>query len=76
MSNWTIHYCKNNNTNALDMKADHKPSMEEVVRHLLQWAHGHLKKGEFGDSQDKLSNEPAVVLLRQYGITVTGIVRA
>ncbi|MDH4609050.1 hypothetical protein [Pseudomonas sp. BN102] len=76
MATWTIHYRKNYNTNALDMKADHKPSMEEVVRHLLQWAHGHLKKGEFGDSQDKLSNEPAELLLCQYGITVTGIVKA
>lgn len=76
MANWTIHYSKDNNTSSLDIKADHKPSMEEAVRHVLEWARGNLKKGEFGDSQDKLSDEPAVLLLRQYGITITGIVKA
>ncbi|MNP81849.1 hypothetical protein D3C76_1803190 [compost metagenome] len=50
--------------------------MEEAVGHVLEWARGNLKKGEFGDSQDKLSNEPAVLLLRHYGITITGIVKA
>jgi hypothetical protein len=73
MAQWTITYSKDNNTNTLDMQADHKPEMEEAVEHLLAWARQNLEKGEFGDGQDKQSSEPAVLLLRHYGVTITGI---
>lgn len=75
MANWTISYRKDNNTNTLDMPCAHKPSMEETVRYVLEWASTNLEKGEFGDSQDKQSNEPAVRLLRHYGVTITGIAK-
>jgi len=73
MANWIISYSKDNNTNTLNLEAEHKPSMEQAVLELLDWARGNLEKGEFGDGQDRRSNEPAVVLLRDYGITITGI---
>ena len=73
MAQWTISYTRDNSTCTLDMQADHKLEMEEAVEHLLDWARQHLEKGEFGDGQDKCSNEPAVQLLRDYGITITGI---
>ena len=73
MAQWIITYSKDNNTSTLDMQADHKPEMEEAVTYLLDWARSHLEKGEFGDGQDKQSTEPAVLLLRHYGITITGI---
>ncbi|WP_271412143.1 hypothetical protein [Pseudomonas sp. Q1-7] len=76
MANWIITYSKDQGTNTLDMQLDHQPSMEEAVLHLLEWAHGNLQKGEYGDLQDKRSDEPAELLLRQYGITITGISRA
>jgi hypothetical protein len=73
MAQWIITYSKDNNTSTLDMQADHKPEMEEAVTYLLDWARSHLEKGEFGDGQDKQSTEPAVLLLRHYGVTITGI---
>ena len=73
MAQWIITYSKDNNTSTLDMQADHKPEMEEAVTYLLGWARSHLEKGEFGDGQDKQSTEPAVLLLRHYGVTITGI---
>ena len=73
MAQWTISYNRDNSTCTLDMQADHKPEMEEAVEYLLDWARQNLEKGEFGDGQDKRSNEPAVQLLRDYGITITGI---
>lgn len=76
MAQWTITYSKDNNTSTLDLQADHKLEMEEAVEHLLAWAEENLEKGEFGDGQDKHSNEPAVLLLRHYGITITGIAGA
>lgn len=73
MAHWTISYSKDNNTSTLDIQAEGKPSMEEAVRRLLDWSRENLEKGEFGDGQDKHSCEPAVLLLRHYGITITGI---
>ncbi|WP_137974424.1 hypothetical protein [Pseudomonas sp. F(2018)] len=73
MAQWTITYSKDNNTSTLDMQAGHRPEMEEAVEHLLAWARENLEQGDFGDGQDKRSSEPAVLLLRHYGITITGI---
>ncbi|WP_394559364.1 hypothetical protein [Aquipseudomonas alcaligenes] len=73
MAQWTISYSKDNNTCTLEMQTQHKPEMEEAVRFVLDWAGENLEKGEYGDGQDKRSREPAVLLLRHYGITITGI---
>ena len=53
----------------------HKPSPEEVAEHLLEWAEANLKPGHY--STGKLeSDEPAELLLRRFGIVVTGIAEA
>ena len=73
MANWIISYSKDNNTSTLDLAAEQQPSMDQAVQYLLGWAEKHLEKGDFGDGQDRGSAEPALRLLRDYGITVTGI---
>ena len=48
---------------------------EEVAEHLLEWAEANLKPGHY--STGKLeSDEPAELLLRRFGIVVTGIAEA
>ncbi|WP_252273793.1 hypothetical protein [Pseudomonas subflava] len=73
MAQWIISYSKDNNTSTLEMQAADKPDMEAAVRHVLAWAEAHLEKGDFGDVHDRECDEPAVLLLRHYGITLTGI---
>ncbi|BAN48667.1 hypothetical protein [Metapseudomonas resinovorans] len=76
MAHWIITYKKDNGTSTLDMQADRKPSMETTVEYVLDWASHNLEKGEYGDHEDKLSDEPAAKLLRKYGITIAGISKA
>lgn len=75
MAHWTITYSKDNNTATLDSKATNKPDMEDANRELLEWARANLQAGEFAESEDP-SSEPAMQLLKRYGITVTGISRS
>lgn len=74
MTQWTLTYSKDNNTSTVDMASADKPSMDEAVAFLLDWAETHLEPGEFGDSQDDPSI-PAVRLLTRFGVTITGIAR-
>nr|MBO2512034.1 hypothetical protein [Gammaproteobacteria bacterium] len=75
MAKWLITFSKDNATDTLEIHSDHKPSMEEAVVHVRQWADQHLEQGDFGDREDRLSDEPAVELLHLYGITITGIAK-
>ncbi|WP_271106145.1 hypothetical protein [Pseudomonas tohonis] len=75
MAHWIITYSKDNNTSTLDIEAASKPDTEEANRQLLAWAEDNLPAGEYAESEDH-SREPAIQLLKRYGITVTGIARA
>ncbi|MGY4532638.1 hypothetical protein ACVW0Y_001767 [Pseudomonas sp. TE3786] len=72
MSRWVISYSKDQNTSTLDVEQADKPSIEQAVDYLLAWAEQNAEKGEFGDP-DEPANEPPLKLLKDYGITVTGI---
>ncbi|MDW3713406.1 MULTISPECIES: hypothetical protein [Pseudomonas] len=74
MAHWIITYQKDNNTSKLDIEAASKPDMEDANRQLLAWAEGNLPAGEFAECEDP-SHEPAIQLLKRYGITLTGIAR-
>ncbi|MGU2528462.1 hypothetical protein ACTVZC_20810 [Pseudomonas aeruginosa] len=75
MSDWAITYSKDEATERQVLPFPHKPSPEEVAEHLLEWAEANLKPGHY--STGKLeSDEPAELLLRRYGIVVTGIAEA
>jgi hypothetical protein len=72
MTHWVISYSKDHNTSTLDVEQAAKPSIEEAVDHVLAWAEQNLEKGEFGDPQEP-ATEPPLQLLKDYGITITGI---
>ncbi|MGI1039199.1 hypothetical protein ACRCQO_22035, partial [Pseudomonas aeruginosa] len=75
MSDWAITYSKDEATERQVLPFPHKPSPEEVAEHLLEWAEANLKPGHY--STGKLeSDEPAELLLRRFGIVVTGIAEA
>jgi hypothetical protein len=72
MAQWTISYNRDNNTSTLAIESADKPSMEQAVGEVLDWASRNLERGEFGDGEES-SDEPAMKLLNDYGITITGI---
>ncbi|MCQ4270879.1 hypothetical protein NA655_07595 [Pseudomonas kuykendallii] len=72
MAQWTISYNNDNNTSTLDIESADKPTMEQAVLEVLEWASRNLERGEFGDGEES-STEPAMRLLNDYGITITGI---
>ncbi|MCO3064461.1 hypothetical protein FA243_20625 [Pseudomonas aeruginosa] len=75
MSDWAITYSKDEATERQVLPFPHKPSPEEVAEHLLEWAEANLKPGHY--STGKLeSDAPAELLLRRFGIVVTGIAEA
>ncbi len=72
MTLWVISYNKDQNTSTLDVEQAEKPTVEEAVQYVLEWAEQNLEKGEFGDPEEP-ANEPPLQLLKDYGITITGI---
>ena len=75
ISDCAITYSKDEATERQVLPFPHKPSPEEVAEHLLEWAEANLKPGHY--STGKLeSDEPAELLLRRFGIVVTGIAEA
>lgn len=72
MTLWVISYNKDQNTSTLDVEQAEKPSVDEAVKYVLEWAEKNLEKGEFGDPQEP-ADEPPMQLLKYYGITITGI---
>lgn len=73
MATWNITFSRHNNTSQVQMQASRQPSHEEAAIHLLVWAAEHLKRGEYGNPRDAVAG-PAGQLLRDYGVTITGIV--
>ncbi|MFG9941654.1 hypothetical protein ACG3RN_08930 [Pseudomonas aeruginosa] len=74
MSDWAITYSKDEATERQVLPFPHKPSPEEVAEHLLEWAEANLKPGHY--STGKLERTSAELLLRRFGIVVTGIAEA
>lgn len=72
MALWDITYSKDNNTGRLEIEAGQRPSTEEAVQYLLQMAEREMQPGEYGEPLED-GDEPPVVLLKRYGITLTGI---
>lgn len=73
MSTWVISYNREQNTSTLQVEQDHQPSIEEAVDYVLAWAEENLEVGEYGDPEEP-ANEPPMQLLKDYGITITGII--
>ncbi len=72
MAQWDITYSKDNNTGRLEIESAQRPSPEEAVQHLLRLAEQEMQPGEYGEPLED-GDEPPVVLLKRYGITLTGI---
>ncbi len=72
MTHWVISYNRDQNTSVLDVEQDDKPSVEQAVEYVWEWAQQNLEKGEFGDPQEEATELP-LKLLKDYGITITGI---
>ncbi|MNG38002.1 hypothetical protein D3C84_1255360 [compost metagenome] len=75
MTTWTISYQRANNTSTVEMRSRAKPEPEDAARFLLEWAQENIKPGEFAGAEPKATGEPAMLLLRRYGVTVTGITK-
>ncbi|BBT16672.1 hypothetical protein ACWKWZ_22385 [Metapseudomonas otitidis] len=72
MTLWIISYHKDNNTSTLELEAPERPTPEQACAAVLDWAEDHLPAGEYAGSEAP-SREPAMRLLKRYGVTITGI---
>lgn len=73
MTLWVISYNKDQNTSTLQVEQAEQPSIEQAVEYVLAWAEENLEVGEYGDPEEP-ANEPPMQLLKDYGITITGII--
>lgn len=73
MTLWVISYNKDQNTSTLQVEQAEQPSIEQAVAYVLAWAEENLEVGEYGDPEEP-ANEPPMQLLKDYGITITGII--
>lgn len=73
MTLWVISYNKDQNTSTLQVEQAEQPSIEQAVDYVLAWAEENLEVGEYGDPEEP-ANEPPMQLLKDYGITITGII--
>ncbi|GLK88981.1 hypothetical protein [Pseudomonas turukhanskensis] len=73
MTHWVISYSKDEGTSTLDVHQADQPTIEQAVDYVLAWAEENVEKGEFGDPEEP-ANEPPMQLLKDYGITITGII--
>ncbi|TBU94713.1 hypothetical protein [Phytopseudomonas dryadis] len=74
MTKWNIAYSRDEAAEVLEVKSAEKPSLEQAVQWLLEWAENNLEPLE-PKEQPHEEQTPAVRLEERFGITVTGIAR-
>nr|WP_288354808.1 hypothetical protein [uncultured Pseudomonas sp.] len=74
MSQWIITYSRDEAAEVLKVKANEKPSLEQAVAWVLEWAQENLEALE-PKEQPHEEQTPAVRLEERYGITITGIAK-
>lgn len=74
MSQWIITYSRDEAAEVLKVKSKEKPSLEEAVNWVLEWAEENLERLE-PKEQPHEEQTPAVRLEERYGITITGIAK-
>ncbi|OLU15414.1 MULTISPECIES: hypothetical protein [unclassified Pseudomonas] len=74
MSRWIITYSRDEAAEVLKVKAKEKPSLEQAVTWLLEWAQENLEPLE-PKEQPHEEQTPAVRLEERFGITITGIAK-
>lgn len=72
MSTWAIAFSRDNSTNKIEIDSATKPTMDKAVAQVMKWAEANVKPEHHEDTQID-SREPATLLLKRYGITITGI---
>lgn len=72
MSTWAIAFSRDNSTNKIEIDSSAKPTMEKAVEQVMKWAEANVEPEHHEDTQMD-SREPATLLLKRYGITITGI---
>nr|WP_288454356.1 hypothetical protein [uncultured Pseudomonas sp.] len=74
MSQWIITYSRDEAAEVLKVKSKDKPSLEQAVGWVLEWAQENLEPLE-PKEQPHEEQTPAVRLEERYGITITGIAK-
>lgn len=74
MSQWNIAYSRDEAAEVLKVKSKDKPSLEQAVIWVLEWAEENLERLE-PKEQPHEEQTPAVRLEERFGITITGIAR-
>ncbi|MBD9484892.1 hypothetical protein IB229_18065 [Pseudomonas sp. PDM14] len=72
MSTWAIAFSRDNSTNKIEIDSATKPTMEKAVAQVMKWAEANVEPEHHEDTQID-SRERATLLLKRYGITITGI---
>ncbi|GLX13699.1 hypothetical protein Pstr01_19380 [Pseudomonas straminea] len=74
MSQWIITYSRDEAAEVLKVKSKERPSLEQAVAWVLEWAQENLEALE-PKEQPHEEQTPAVRLEERYGITITGIAK-
>lgn len=74
MSQWIITYSRDEAAEVLKVKSKEKPSLEQAVTWVLEWAQENLEPLQ-PKEQPREEQTPAVRLEERYGITITGIAK-
>ena len=74
MTHWNIAYSRDEAAEVLEVSSASKPTLEQAVAAVLEWAEKNLEPLEPKD-QPHEEQTPAVRLAERYAITITGITR-